>query len=66
MNMIVRTDKRIKPQPDPPRRHKLAAGLGCPFCDRERAEGNSFHPPHDAARGCESGHHEHCSCDVCF
>lgn len=36
------------------RRHKLDPGQ-CAYCDRERAQGVSFHPSHDASEGCESG-----------
>jgi len=38
----------------------------CAYCDRERASGNSFHPPHEASRNCCSGRRNHCSCDTCF
>ena len=44
------------------RRHKLPPGE-CSYCDGEKGD---FHPPHDASRGCESGGHNHCSCDNCF
>lgn len=47
------------------RRHKLEPGQ-CAYCDRERAAGVSFHPPHDAGPFCESGKHAHCTCDACF
>jgi hypothetical protein len=47
------------------RRHKLDAG-DCSYCDREREQGNSFHPAHDASPRCESGKHAHCTCDTCF
>ncbi|RLA59158.1 MAG: hypothetical protein DRQ89_14440 [Epsilonproteobacteria bacterium] len=36
---------------------------GCAFCDGEKGE---FFPPHDASKRCESGHHRHCSCSICF
>lgn len=49
----------------PRRRHKLELGE-CTFCDHERATDNEFHPPHDASPFCDSGKHDHCSCDVCF
>lgn len=29
-------------------------------------EANARLPPHDASRNCESGKHNHCSCDLCF
>lgn len=47
------------------RREKAPEGE-CKTCDRERAEGNDFHPPHDASRHCRSGGHAHCSCDTCW
>ena len=46
-----------------PRRHKLAPGQ-CPYCDRERD--HPHHPYHDASARCESGRHNHCTCDLCF
>jgi hypothetical protein len=46
-------------------RHKAPEGE-CAICDRERAAGNNFHPPHDASDRCESGKRPHCSCDTCF
>ncbi len=39
---------------------------GCTFCDRMKAEGCAFFPMHDASHCCESGGHNHCTCDVCF
>lgn len=48
-----------------PRRHKLPPGE-CPSCERERAAGTDFHPPHDASPRCQSGGWAHCSCDICF
>ena len=44
------------------RRHKLPPGE-CKYCDGEKG---SFHPSHDASSGCESGKHNHCTCDSCF
>ena len=37
---------------------------GCAFCESEKD--SSFFPPHDASKRCLSGHHPHCTCDVCF
>lgn len=48
-----------------PRRAKAPEGE-CLTCAKERKKGNSFHPPHDASASCESGKHNHCSCDTCF
>lgn len=36
--------------------------LTCSFCLAHDGEG----PPHSASSRCESGKHNHCSCDVCF
>lgn len=44
------------------RRHKLPPGE-CSYCDGVKGD---FHPPHDASDRCESGKHNHCSCDECF
>ncbi|CAB4167742.1 hypothetical protein UFOVP1292_50 [uncultured Caudovirales phage] len=38
----------------------------CASCDRHRANGDTFFPPHDASRHCRSGGNNHCSCDSCF
>lgn len=38
---------------------------GCATCDHIKASGG-FGPNHDASRGCESGKHNHCTCDFCF
>lgn len=45
--------------------HKLEPGE-CNYCDRERQDGNTLHPPHDASPDCKSGKRPHCSCDTCF
>ena len=39
---------------------------GCSFCEREHARGNRFFPSHVASTRCESGRHDHCTCDTCF
>lgn len=52
-------------QHKPKRHHKVGFG-NCATCDHERAADNDFHPPHDASPNCESGHRNHCSCDICF
>jgi hypothetical protein len=44
------------------RRSRVA---GCSTCDRD-PEGRQIMPPHDASDRCESGRHNHCSCDTCF
>jgi len=38
----------------------------CKGCDDIRARGETFAPYHDASPRCESGRHNHCSCDTCF
>lgn len=39
---------------------------GCAYCDREKERGNTFFPPHHALPSCQSGGHNHCTCDGCF
>lgn len=48
-----------------PRRHKAPPGE-CKYCDDMRFAGEDFHPSHDASSRCESGKHNHCTCDTCF
>lgn len=38
----------------------------CSECRARFWEGRTFFPSHEASPGCESGGHDHCSCDVCF
>lgn len=38
----------------------------CAYCDRERAQGNKWFPPHTARPQCQSGQHNHCTCDTCY
>lgn len=38
----------------------------CAYCDRERALGNKWFPPHTARPNCQSGRHNHCTCDGCY
>lgn len=38
----------------------------CTYCDRLREEGKTFHPSHRASTRCQSGGHNHCTCDTCF
>lgn len=40
--------------------------IGCITCEREMETGNSFFPSHNESSRCESGKHNHCSCDSCF
>lgn len=44
-------------------RHILPPGE-CVTCDRHRGE--TMMPSHDASPRCESGRHNHCTCDTCF
>lgn len=51
----------------PPRRRCYTAPEGeCAYCDRLVREDITFAPPHDASPNCESGGHNHCTCDTCF
>lgn len=61
-NLLAAVDALRTPTPH---RHKAPEGE-CAYCDRERAQGVNFHPPHDASPNCESGKHSHCTCDTCF
>lgn len=65
-DMLVLTQilRRLEPIATQPmtRRHRLIAG-DCASCD---AADLHVRPPHDASPRCESGKHNHCSCDVCF
>ncbi len=47
------------------RRRRLSTVGECAYCDAER-NGSGFHPHHDASDRCESGKHNHCTCDTCF
>lgn len=47
------------------RRHQAAPGQ-CTYCDAERRDRSSFHPPHDPSPHCRSGGRNHCTCDTCF
>lgn len=38
----------------------------CQFCQREKENGNTFFPPHNASTYCLSGKRSHCTCDICF
>lgn len=38
----------------------------CKYCDDQRANKNTFFPPHTARPNCQSGRHNHCTCDGCF
>lgn len=53
----------IKPATNTQRRTYVVNG--CPTCELVKQHGG-FGPPHDASPRCESGKHEHCTCDGCF
>jgi hypothetical protein len=38
----------------------------CTYCDLEYDKPTGFFPPHTASPRCQSGHHNHCTCDTCF
>lgn len=38
----------------------------CTYCDLEYDKPTGFFPPHTASPRCQSGHHSHCTCDICF
>ncbi|MEK6880048.1 MAG: hypothetical protein AABY22_10590 [Nanoarchaeota archaeon] len=39
----------------------------CKFClEQDPLNSGVMFPPHEASESCESGKHEHCTCDVCF
>jgi hypothetical protein len=48
----------IQPERPPSRRTKVP---GCPSC-----ENDAHGPAHYASPNCQSGGHNHCSCDTCF
>jgi len=50
---------------DPPKPYAPGRVAGCSTCDRD-PEGRQLMPPHTASDRCESGKHDHCSCDTCF
>lgn len=47
-------------QPDRPRSRRTKVP-GCPSCDNDE-----HGPAHYASPNCQSGGHNHCSCDTCF
>lgn len=51
--------------PKPKRRSRAPEGE-CKYCDELRAKDVHFAPPHDASPNCQSGKHNHCTCDTCF
>jgi len=57
---LSKAKPEIKPEIKPERRHVVA---GCATCE---IHGKGMMPSHDASSMCESGKHEHCTCDLCF
>jgi hypothetical protein len=39
---------------------------GCGFCDDMKRRGVTFFPVHFASARCQSGGHNHCTCDTCW
>lgn len=42
---------------------RLAEIEACAFCQKNKGK---MAPPHFASPNCESGKHNHCTCDACF
>jgi hypothetical protein len=45
---------------------RMAPEGECNACDAHRANGDRDFPRHQASDRCESGHHNHCTCDTCW
>jgi hypothetical protein len=46
---------------------ELAEVMGnCPYCVSCLSKGDKYFPRHNASMNCESGGHDHCSCDICY
>lgn len=43
--------------------YRLQPGV-CSYCDEHRTD--SMMPRHTASERCESGRHNHCTCDTCY
>lgn len=56
--------RKHEPRPTDPRVRALLVPGMCTYCDAHRAD--AMMPPHDASFRCESGGHNHCTCDICF
>ncbi len=50
----------------PAHRYTLAPRGECAYCDRARDTGDTMCPPHTASSRCNSGKHDHCTCDTCY
>ena len=62
-DFVRQLTKRSLAHAHPNRRTRLPPGE-CSYCDRDRND--TMMPPHDASRFCESGKHDHCTCDTCY
>jgi hypothetical protein len=60
---IIKVNERVRAATP---REKLAPPGQCKSCDEYRRLKDRMYPWHDASPGCESGHHNHCTCDICF
>lgn len=54
---------KTPPWPHPKHNYRRPKGE-CQYCDLYRDD--SLMPPHTASKNCESGQHDHCTCDVCY
>jgi len=61
LNTIVEIARAGAPKPI--RRYRAPTGQ-CSYCDDHRDD--TMMPPHDASPRCESGKHQHCTCNTCF
>lgn len=52
-----------RPSLTPKKTYRMEPGV-CSFCDRYRDD--PMMPPHTASAMCESGHHNHCTCALCY
>lgn len=50
----------------PAHRYTLAPRGECAYCDNARDTGDTMCPPHTASSRCNSGKHDHCTCDTCY
>lgn len=63
---IQLVEQRIKAQVKEDLNRGKAVVGECDYCDGLRLTGSTFHPPHNASPGCQSGGRNHCTCDTCF
>jgi hypothetical protein len=60
LNFWIAENFKLKPVP----RLRFAAPGTCRYCDQCRTD--PMMPYHEASDRCESGKHNHCTCDTCF